>query len=127
MAHASPEAGEADGGQMLDVVRRSLSRTMGMEHVRNTVTLRNFLRGDARDRSVRPRTVLCEFITAMCLVLLIAIAVIGGWLALFHWVAVSLPPPLLLSCPEVEGCASHGLGEHSEVPIDSLDVLHVVP
>jgi hypothetical protein len=101
---------------------------MGIEHVWNTVTLRNFLRGNGPDRAVRPRTVLREFITAMCLVLLIAIAVIGGWLVLFHWVAVSLPPSLLLSCPDIEGCASHGLGEHSEVLLDSrLDALHVVP
>ena len=101
---------------------------MGIEHVWNTVSFRNFLRGNGRDRAVRPRSVLRELVTAMCLVLVIAIAVVGGWLVLFHSVAVSLPPSLLLSCPDVDGCASPGLGEPSEVLLDSRrDVLHAVP
>jgi hypothetical protein len=125
-----PREGRAqphDGGQTLDVVRRLQATTMGTEHVGNTVMLRNFLRGDGRG-SVRPRSLLRELIAVICLIVLIAAAVIGGWFALFHWIAVSLPPSLLLSCPGVQGCAGPGHGEHLEVQHDSrIDVLHPVP
>jgi hypothetical protein len=108
------------------------STIMGIEHVWSTVILRNFLRGGGRERHVRPGRVLGEFIAAMCLLLLLAIAVIGGLLALFQWVTLSLPPSLLLSCPAVEGCARPAArpvpAEHHQVLFDqSPDAPHVVP
>jgi hypothetical protein len=98
-----------------------------IEYVRNTVSLGNIRRMGGRGWAARARPVLGAFITVICLIL-IAMTVLGGLLMLLQWVAMDLPPNLLLPCSSPEGCARLDHGERSEFPFDSGgDAVLVVP
>jgi hypothetical protein len=98
-----------------------------IEYVRNTISLGNIRRVGGRGWAAGAGPVLGAFITVICLIV-IAMTVLGGLLMLLQWVAIGLPPNLLLSCSHAGGCARLDHGERSEFPYDSSgDALQVVP
>jgi hypothetical protein len=100
---------------------------MDIEHVRNTVTFRHIRKSGRRDRAVPAHAVLGGFTTLLCLIL-VAVTVLGCLLMLFQWVAVSLPPNLLLPCADPVRCGRTDHGERHEVLFDtSRDAPEVLP
>jgi hypothetical protein len=50
------------------------------------------------------RVSLNDGVVAVCLLLLLAVAVLGGVLMLFSWVTAALPTQPAFTCPAPEGC-----------------------
>jgi hypothetical protein len=92
--------------------------TMDLERVWSTVARRPLFRVGTGKRATRGRHVFDEAVAVVCLVILVAVTVLGGLLALFHWVAADLPLSLLLRCPEVDGCLSTGRDENQPEQLD---------
>jgi hypothetical protein len=56
------------------------------------------------DGAGRRRVALEDGILVVCLVVLVGLVVLGGVLILLAWVTATLPPSMLTSCPEFDGC-----------------------
>jgi hypothetical protein len=58
------------------------------------------------DDAGRRRVALDDGILVVCLVVLVGLVVLGGVLILLSWTTATLPPSMLTSCPEFDGCVA---------------------
>jgi hypothetical protein len=87
------------------------------ERVWNTVTRRSMPLGRAPDGMGYRSRAFDDGILVVCFLVLVGVAVLGGLLTLFYWVAATLPPSLLLACPEFDGCAAPASDEDQAVQV----------
>ncbi len=82
----------------------SIEYATKLERVGDAVTHRSkpVARGSA-DGTYRPRT-FDDGVLFVCLLMLVGVVILGGLLMLFYSVAVTLPPRLIIACPEFDGC-----------------------
>jgi hypothetical protein len=112
------KGGDMAGAQSVhtagECLRRGQLTTMDMERVWSTVARRPlfWLRSDKRGTGARP---VVDDVVALCLLVLLAVTVLGGLLALFHWVAAMLPVSAHVPCLGVDGCVSPAADESQAV------------
>jgi hypothetical protein len=58
------------------------------------------------DGAGRRRVALEDGVLVVCLVVLVGLVVLGGVLILLSWVTATLPPSMLMSCPEFDRCVA---------------------
>jgi hypothetical protein len=70
------------------------------------------------DGAGRRRVALEDGILVVCLVVLVALVVLGGVLILLAWVTATLPPSMLTSCPEFDGCVGEAPDGNESLWVD---------
>jgi hypothetical protein len=70
------------------------------------------------DGAGRRRVALEDGILVVCLVVLVGLVVLGGVLILLSWVTATLPPSMLTSCPEFDGCVGEAPDGNESLWVD---------
>jgi hypothetical protein len=96
-------------------LRRGQLTTMDMERVWSTVARGPLFWLRSEKRGTGARRVVDEVVAGLCLLVLLAVMVLGGLLALFHWVAATLPVSAHVPCLGVDGCVPPAADESQAV------------